>query len=221
MSRSSRCARAAKNPDDEGADLLAARLTPEARKQAILEAAVQVFAQHGLDAATTDDIARAAGLSKGGLYWHFRSKDDILAAILMHFFDQEMAVLKELLAATGTVGERLHQLGAQAAADTLQMEQLLPVVLEFYALASRQATVRAWIQGYYQQYHQLLAALLQQGYARGELRYGTAEAAALTLIAQIEGLGLVWSVAPGLVRLDQQIASAIDLLLHGLRAATE
>jgi AcrR family transcriptional regulator len=180
-----------------------------------------VFAQYGLDAATTDDIARAAGLSKGGLYWHFRSKDDILAAILMRFFDQEMAVLKELLAAAGTVGERLHQLGAQAAADTLQMEQLLPVVLEFYALASRQATVRVWIQGYYQQYHQLLAALLQQGYARGELRYGIAEAAALTLIAQIEGLGLVWSVAPGLVRLDQQIANSIDLLLHGLRAAGE
>jgi AcrR family transcriptional regulator len=200
---------------------LAARLTPEARKQAILEAAVQVFAQHGLDAATTDDIARAAGLSKGGLYWHFRSKDDILAAILMRFFDQEMAVLKELLAATGTVSERLHQLGAQAAADTLQMEQLLPVVLEFYALASRQATVRVWIQGYYQQYHQLLTALLQQGYARSELRYGTAEAAALTLIAQIEGLWLVWSVAPGMVRLDQQVASAIDLLLHGLRAAGE
>jgi AcrR family transcriptional regulator len=196
-------------------------LTPEARKQAILEAAVQVFAQHGLDAATTDDIARAAGLSKGGLYWHFRSKDDILAAILMRFFDQEMAVLKELLAATGTVSERLHQLGAQAAADTLQMEQLLPVVLEFYALASRQATVRVWIQGYYQQYHQLLTALLQQGYARSELRYGTAEAAALTLIAQIEGLWLVWSVAPGMVRLDQQVASAIDLLLHGLRAAGE
>ncbi len=200
---------------------MAARLTPEARKQAILEAAVQVFAQHGLDAATTDDIARAAGLSKGGLYWHFRSKDDILAAILMRFFDQEMAVLKELLAATGTVSERLHQLGAQAAADTLQMEQLLPVVLEFYALASRQATVRVWIQGYYQQYHQLLTALLQQGYARSELRYGTAEAAALTLIAQIEGLWLVWSVAPGMVRLDQQVASAIDLLLHGLRAAGE
>ena len=58
--------------------------------KAILEAAIGVFAQHGFDAATTDDIARAAGLSKGGLYWHFKSKDDILAAILMQLFDQEL-----------------------------------------------------------------------------------------------------------------------------------
>ena len=51
--------------------------SPEDRRDAILEAAIGVLAQHGFAAATTDAIARAAGLSKGGLYWHFKSKDDI------------------------------------------------------------------------------------------------------------------------------------------------
>ena len=82
--------------------------TPEARRQAILEAAITVFAQHGFDAATTDDIARAAGLSKGGLYWHFKSKDDILAAILMQLFDQELGVLQRLVAAEGAVAQRVR-----------------------------------------------------------------------------------------------------------------
>ena len=77
---------------------MAPKQSPEDRRDAILEAAIGVFAQHGFDAATTDAIARAAGLSKGGLYWHFRSKDDILAALLEQFFNQELAVLESGLA---------------------------------------------------------------------------------------------------------------------------
>ena len=140
--------------------------TPAARRQAIVEAAIGVFAQHGFDAATTDDIARAAGLSKGGLYWHFKSKDDILAAILMQLFDQELGVLQGLIAAEGAVAPRLRQMVAQGIAAVLQLEQLLPVMLEFYALAARQSGVRQFLQKYYQRYHQLLAELFQQGFAR-------------------------------------------------------
>jgi AcrR family transcriptional regulator len=193
--------------------------TPAARRQAILQAAIGVFAQHGFDAATTDDIARAAGLSKGGLYWHFKSKDDILAAILMQLFDQELSVLQGLIVAEGAVAPRLRQLVAQGVADVLQLEQLLPVMLEFYALAARKSDVRQFLQRYYERYHQLLAQLFEQGFARGEFHHGTAEAAALTLIGQLEGLGLLWAIVPELVRLADQTESAVDLLLTGLIAA--
>jgi AcrR family transcriptional regulator len=195
--------------------------TPEARRQAILEAAIGVFAQHGFDAATTDDIARAAGLSKGGLYWHFKSKDDILAAILMQLFDQELGVLQRLVAAEGAVAPRLRQLVAQAVADVIELEQLMPVMLEFYALAARKSDVRQFLQKYYQRYHQLLAELFQQGFARGEFRHGTDEAAAISLIAQLEGLGLLWTIVPDLVRLADQAGSAVELLLKGLIVADE
>jgi TetR/AcrR family acrAB operon transcriptional repressor len=202
--------------------------TPAARRQAILEAAIGVFAQHGFDAATTDDIARSAGLSKGGLYWHFKSKDDILAAILMQLFDQELGVLQGLLAAEGAVAPRLRQLVAQGVAAVLQLEQLLPVMLEFYALAARKSDVRQFLQHYYQRYHQLLTELFAQGFARGEFHRGTAEAAAITLIGQLEGLGLLWAIVPALVRLADQAGALEDpdlaaqrwnalLALHGIR----
>jgi len=192
--------------------------TPAERRQAILEAAIGIFVRHGFAAATTDDIARAAGLSKGGLYWHFKSKDEILSAVLMRFFDQEMAALASLAAAGGSTAVRIRQLASQAAADMLQLEQILPIVLEFYALAARQEQVRQWIQSYYGRYHSLLVALLQQGYASGEFRSGRAETAALALIAQVEGLALVRSVARQAVQLPQQLEAAVELLLGGLMA---
>jgi AcrR family transcriptional regulator len=192
--------------------------TPAARRQAILAAAIGVFAQHGLDAATTDDIARAAGLSKGGLYWHFKSKDDILAAILIQLFDQELDVLQQLIIAEGTVSSRVRQMIVHGVATVQQIEALLPVMLEFYALAARKSDVRQFLQKYYQRYHQLLTQLFEQGFARGEFHHGTAEAAAITLIGQLEGMGLLWAIAPELVPLVDRSETTVELLLRGLMA---
>jgi TetR/AcrR family acrAB operon transcriptional repressor len=51
-------------------------------RQAILEAAVRIFARSGVSAATLDDIAAEAGVTRGALLWHFHTKDDLLMAII-------------------------------------------------------------------------------------------------------------------------------------------
>src|SRR5260370_5817607 len=51
-------------------------------RQAILEAAVRIFARSVVSAATLDDIAAEAGVTRGALLWHFHTKDDLLMAII-------------------------------------------------------------------------------------------------------------------------------------------
>jgi AcrR family transcriptional regulator len=194
------------------------RPSPAARREAILQAAAAVFAEHGFAAATTDAIARAAGVSKGGLYWHFTSKDAMLAALLKSSFDVEMALLQEALGASGSAAERVRQLVQRATAAALQLPQAQAIALEFYALAGRDAEVRAFLQRYYGRYHMLLAELLRQGFASGEFRQGTPETAATALITQLEGLVLLWGVVPELVPLPEQAEQACALLLAGLKA---
>jgi len=63
---------------------------------------------------------------------------------------------------------------------------------------------------------QLFADLFRQGFASGEFRHDTAEQAAPLLIAQLEGMVLLWAIAPQLVPLRAQVTAAIDLALHGL-----
>ncbi len=53
-------------------------------RQGIVEAALRVFGRSGVSAATLDDIANEAGISRGALCWHYRSKDDLLSAIVQH-----------------------------------------------------------------------------------------------------------------------------------------
>ena len=58
------------------------RMAPQVRAAQILDAALAEFSEHGFAATTMDDIARRCGLSKGGLYAHFASKDEIFEALL-------------------------------------------------------------------------------------------------------------------------------------------
>lgn len=53
-------------------------------RQGIVEAALRVFGRSGVSSATLDDIANEAGISRGALCWHYRSKDDLLKAIIQH-----------------------------------------------------------------------------------------------------------------------------------------
>ena len=76
-----------------------ARVTQEhidARRKQIMRAAVQQFGSKGLDpsAATIDDVAAAAGLSKGSIYSYFTNKDELLAAITTNAVEADIAAFQ-------------------------------------------------------------------------------------------------------------------------------
>lgn len=48
----------------------------------IFNAAIEVFAESGFDQAKMDDIARAAGVAKGTIYYHFRSKEELFVGLM-------------------------------------------------------------------------------------------------------------------------------------------
>src|SRR3954469_12590644 len=58
------------------------RLSAEDRRQAILDAALEVFGAHGYHGASIDEIAQTAGISKALIYEHFPSKKDLHVSLL-------------------------------------------------------------------------------------------------------------------------------------------
>ncbi|WP_027818589.1 TetR/AcrR family transcriptional regulator [Paraburkholderia bannensis] len=57
-------------------------------RQKILEAASRLFRERGYDAVTVADVMSAAGLTHGGFYGYFKSKDELIAQTLEHVFGQ-------------------------------------------------------------------------------------------------------------------------------------
>src|SRR3954470_6176598 len=66
-------------------------------RQALLDAALAVFAERGYRDASVDEIAERAGYSKGALYWHFSSKDDLFFALLEERIDRPWRETIDLL----------------------------------------------------------------------------------------------------------------------------
>lgn len=65
-------------------------------RAAILEAALEVFSQHGFRGATVDQIANAAGLSKPNLLYYFPTKEAIFTALLSGLLDTWLAPLRDM-----------------------------------------------------------------------------------------------------------------------------
>jgi AcrR family transcriptional regulator len=61
---------------------VATRLTGDERREHLLHVGVELLGRHGTDDVSIDEIARAAGVSKGLLYHYFPTKDDFLLAVL-------------------------------------------------------------------------------------------------------------------------------------------
>ncbi|HVM40355.1 MAG TPA: TetR/AcrR family transcriptional regulator [Acidimicrobiia bacterium] len=58
-----------------------------ATRATLLDAAADVFARHGFHAATVDQVAEAAGLTKGAVYSNFENKEDLFLSVLEHRLD--------------------------------------------------------------------------------------------------------------------------------------
>src|SRR5437016_9961175 len=88
-------------------------------KTLLLEAGLSVFAERGIEFATLDDIAEAAGFTKGAIYRQFPSK----GAFLLALFEQYAAV-------------------ARAGAGARQAPWFIPLTVQFAAQATRDPLLR-------------------------------------------------------------------------------
>jgi AcrR family transcriptional regulator len=69
-----------------------ARLSTDARREQLVALGVEIFSERPFDEVSIDDIAAAAGISKGLLYHYFPSKRDFYVAVVRHSADQMQAV---------------------------------------------------------------------------------------------------------------------------------
>lgn len=186
------------------------------RRPQIIAAAARVFGGKGYHQATMPDIAKEAGLSIGGVYWYFKSKDAIVIAILEQLFDSDLRALDALLAADAPAAERLRGFAERMITTYAEQRWMLSAGPEIYAAAAHDPQTRHLVTGAIARYRAGLSALIAQGVARGELRPIDPDDAANTLIALEEGLALITTIDPAGVRYEASMRLAIELFVRGL-----
>jgi len=145
------------------------RRRKDARPAELLEAALTLFVEKGFAATRSEEVAKAAGVSKGTLYLYFPSKEELLKAVIQHFLGTEIeAGIQEAAAADGPTAEVMEQLlvnwwtriyeGPASGVFKLVITEVrnFPEIGQF------------WVERVVAPGHAIVSGLLQRGIARGE-----------------------------------------------------
>jgi AcrR family transcriptional regulator len=102
-------------------------IPPKRRKQ-ILDAAAELFSRSGYHGVTVDAIARRAGISKGNLYWYFKSKREIFQLLFDDVMEQVFVPFVHVMESDATPREQLRafaEISLDAAEDNPRAVHLL------------------------------------------------------------------------------------------------
>lgn len=198
---------------------MARRFSSEERRGQIVEAALHLLATVPIDQLTTRMVAKSVGVSQPALFRHFRSRDEILAAVVEH----TRSALEELASPVLDAGTR-----STAAAIELLLRGLfeyitsspgVPRLLFYNATSVEAARYHAPLKHLIAMQKALIAELLRQGQARGEFasQLDPARAADL-LVALIQGKLLQWLLASPRGLLNDDASTILEFWLAALRA---
>lgn len=144
------------------------------KRDQIIEAAAQVFAQKGYSGAVVADIAVQADIGKGTVYEYFSSKEDLFFAVFEWFQKKtEKAATVGISALGGSAADRLKVLNNSLMGLWDEIKDAFVLVMEFWA-ASSSTQMRRRFKGAFKQlyddYRKIVSALIQDGINSGEFR---------------------------------------------------
>lgn len=197
----------------------------EATRRSILDAAEQVFQAKGVGASSLQDIAQAAGVTRGAVYWHFKDKADLFDAMMQRVclpFDESNELLDQ--AAPEQALQRLREhwkLLFERTMQDAQIQRVMGIAMFRVEYTEEHTAIRdqrlRWQAEHVQQLERTLAAARKAGLVGS----GTPlKLAALGLHALLDGLLQNWLLQagqPGTFDLRRSGLKLLDLYLAGLR----
>lgn len=191
-----------------------------ATRDLLLKSALSVFSQKGYAAATLDDVAKAAGVTRGAIYWHFGSKAELYVALMQAYSSRGSQIVQAAAAEGGSLVEILRRvficlLGAVETDPSLRAAMEISlfktersedlIAIQQQSLESSRALIAS------------LAVTLRQGAADGELRLDLdPEDMARTFLALQNGIIYLWLQDPRGFSLINSAPALAEIYLQGI-----
>ncbi|GAB4542577.1 MAG: TetR/AcrR family transcriptional regulator [Anaerolineae bacterium] len=188
------------------------------RRQQILDAALACFARKGYHKTTMDDIVTESGLSKGTLYWYFKSKDELFFSLINSFFLAMQQDLDGIFEQPVSASDKLRTLAHEFARFYEEVAEFLNVFFEFWMQGTLNEQLNQLFHGMLTRYRGMIAGIIEEGVKAGEFKTVDAGQLALSVMAAYDGLWFYKMLMPDLVDLDRASQVFIETLFSGLAA---
>jgi TetR/AcrR family acrAB operon transcriptional repressor len=195
-----------------------------ATRNSLLDAAERLFQRQGVSGTSLQDIAQAAGASRGAVYWHFKDKADLFNAMMERVtlpMENALEQAHAVVAADPLAQLRAALLAAlRRTATDPQTRRVFEVATQKVEYVEAMGKVRErHLAVRSQALLQMKQALQRSARARGRRLPMPALAAARGLHALVDGLIQNWLLDPDAFRLEPAGQQAIDAYLAGLGLA--
>jgi TetR/AcrR family transcriptional regulator len=151
---------------------MGSRGQPQESRAAILRAAAREFAEHGIDGARTDAIAREARVNKALLYYYFKDKETLYGAVLDDAFSGMKATIFTVLDSDLPSREKIMAyVGAYF--DFIASNQIYPKLMQREMMRAREGDslhIDRLVKTYFQPVYRRVGELLHKGIGEGEFR---------------------------------------------------
>jgi TetR/AcrR family transcriptional regulator, fatty acid metabolism regulator protein len=187
---------------------------PGPKRDAILRAATDVFAERGFFNAQVADVARAAGVAAGTVYLYFRSKDDLLISIFERSMRDALAEGRAMVGAETDARERLRRF-ARLHLGRLGRDRTLAVVFQ---VELRQSTkfMERFSATLLRDYLGLIREAIADGQRAGVLRSDIkATAAAKMFFGALDEMATNWILSRRRYSLEADADTVVDLFING------
>jgi TetR/AcrR family acrAB operon transcriptional repressor len=191
-------------------------------RQSLLDAALTTFSRQGFAATRLEDVAEAAGVTRGAIYHHFGSKADLFLALIEDASARGSTVIGDAIAQGGSfvdITRRVLEHALSLLEDDHRFREISalslfnaggsPELEPFVRLRREQARSQV------EQIAQFFQAGIEQGVLRDDQ---PPEAMARAFLGLQNGLAMLWLSNPGLFSIKKDASRFADIFLSGITA---
>jgi len=186
------------------------------RKAQILDAALAVIVQKGYENSRMDDIVASSKMSKGAIYWYYKSKKEVYLSLVNHWVHNYSAVLNHIVDTDRSASDQLRSLFQYFIVQYEKDPVVFKALLEFWSMAGRDPEFNDKLQKVYSEFVNLISTIIQQGMDNGEFKNLDVDITAMSIMVNIEGI--MWFTLFKLKNTSarEYIQTISDFILSGL-----
>jgi len=174
-------------------------------------AAFELFSERGIRDVNVEAIAARVGVTKGSLYWHYRSKDELIRAACSHYYREWHRRMRAALAGEPDALRRLERAVRQSVRDCLMNEGNRVFTLDVFAMSLRDSAIREGWRQFFDAVLEFYVGLVEDARAAGAKVVGGRASVELMLSA-MEGFKLRALFEPELCARESERAICDRLL---------
>ncbi|HEY0727436.1 MAG TPA: TetR/AcrR family transcriptional regulator [Pyrinomonadaceae bacterium] len=188
------------------------------KREAILRAAITVFAHNGYFNSKVADIAREAGVADGTVYLYFKSKEEILHSIFDRSVDEALASAREQIELITDPRDKLRRI-ALLHLERLGADRDLAVVFQVELRGSTKFMEEFSAAGF-AEYLALIRTTFEEGQRAGVFRSDlNANVVAKIVFGALDEMATNWILSKRRYKLAPMADQVLDILLNGVKAS--